>query len=80
MRGIVIKLREISEYTSFNKKKLKCNYCNKDATYVVDIKELNSGMNIGKPQSTFCICNECAADELRKVVDNIESENNEHLQ
>ena len=74
MRGLVIKLREISEYTSLNKKKLKCNYCNKDATYAVDVKELFSGMNIGKPQSSFCICDECAADNLRKAADNIDDD------
>ena len=74
MRGLVIKLREISEYTSLNKKKLKCNYCNKDATYAVDVKELFSGMNIGKPQNSFCIFNECAAYELRKAADNIDDD------
>ena len=66
MRGIVFKVRILSEYKQFNKKKLKCK-CGKDADYVIDQKCLYSGTNIGKYEDQFFLCNDCFADNLEDM-------------
>lgn len=68
MRGIVFKIRILSEYKQFDnkRKKFKCK-CGKDADYVIDQKALYSGTNIRKYEDQFFLCRECFADNLEDM-------------
>lgn len=65
MRGIVYKIRILSEYKQFNNKRFKCS-CGKDADYVINQKCLYSGNNIGKYEDQLFMCKDCFADKLEE--------------
>ena len=75
MRGIVFKIRILSEYKQFDnkRKKFKCK-CGKDADYVIDQKCLYSGTNIGKYEEQFFLCNDCLADILEEMAKSVRDE------
>lgn len=71
MRGLVLKLREISEYKEFENKHLCCEECGAPADYVVNSKELHDGSNIRKMNENIYYCKNCLVSGIQQLADEI---------
>ena len=72
MRGLVLKLREISEYKEFENKHLCCEECGAPAEYAINQKYLYNGNNIKKMDDTEYYCSHCLAHTFRNFADSLE--------